>query len=308
MNRHVLPREAFRREKDGRRVTQQLLDRGFRERGVIPQLRHLFRVLQERESSVSDEVDGRFMSRDEKQEHHGEELVAAESVSLLFRPQERGRQIVPGLGSTALEEPLEIAPELPDRGQETPGRVQRIRRNDVARPGVELSPVFGGNPQNLRDDGHRERQREIGDEIHRAPAQSCVDQSVGELLGPRSHPLDEARGERLVHERTAAGCDPADPGRACFSRAPGTSGVPRVVAEVDAGVMAFARRFANRGSVSRERTSSYRRTRVAGVLSGRNVRNTGCSARSRASSGNGFALNSGLTMSIPAFARMAAEG
>src|SRR5829696_5887770 len=90
----VLPGVAFGRDLDGRRVPQQLLDRGLDELWIGPEFFLLLGVFDQRERAAGDKVYGGLMSRHEEQERHGQEFILAEFVSRLLRLDERAHEIV----------------------------------------------------------------------------------------------------------------------------------------------------------------------------------------------------------------------
>src|SRR5262245_2147526 len=71
-------------------VAKQLLDRSLDQRRVLAQPSKLFGMAQERQGPVADQVDGRFMPRDEEQDARGQQLGLAELVPR-FLGRDEGR-------------------------------------------------------------------------------------------------------------------------------------------------------------------------------------------------------------------------
>ena len=157
-------------------------------------------MLQQFERSVGDEVDRRFVSGNQQQEGHRQQLVFAQSVANLFPLYEGAYQIIPQIIASHFEKPAQVAIELPDGRDDAPVRVELIDRYYHLRPLVKLIPVLNRHAQNFSDDGHWQRQSVIADQIHFSLPRYGVEQFIRQLLYPLPHPLDQARRERLMHE------------------------------------------------------------------------------------------------------------
>jgi hypothetical protein len=75
----------------------------------------------------------------------------------------------------------------------------------VARTGVERLAMLFGNSEHVADDGDRQAEREILDQVHLPLRDDAIERLVHDLLDARAHVLDPARGERLHHQPAQAG-------------------------------------------------------------------------------------------------------
>ena len=62
-----------------------------------------------------------------------------------------------------------------------------------------------GNSEHVADDGDRQAEREILDQVHLALRNDAIERLVDDLLDARPHVLDPARGESLHHQPAQAG-------------------------------------------------------------------------------------------------------
>ena len=62
-----------------------------------------------------------------------------------------------------------------------------------------------GDPEHVADDGDRQAECEILDQVHLPLGNDPVERLVDDLLDARAHVLDPARGERLHHQPAQAG-------------------------------------------------------------------------------------------------------
>ena len=62
-----------------------------------------------------------------------------------------------------------------------------------------------GDSEHVADDGDRQAEREILDQVHLALRDDAVERLVDDLLDARAHVLDPARGEGLHHQPAQAG-------------------------------------------------------------------------------------------------------
>jgi hypothetical protein len=81
-------------------------------------------------------------------------------------------------------------------------RVEPAR--DVEPPALEALVVLEGDAEHLADHDHRQRVRELLDQVHRALALHAGEEAVHDVLDVRPQPLHHPRRERLVHERAQA--------------------------------------------------------------------------------------------------------
>ncbi len=224
---HLFGREAERGGAHRPVVPEHLLDRAVDEAGIRTQGCELVGMGEEGEGPARDEVDRRLMAGDEQQEGHAEEFLggerrrigppeaggaACDRAAARHRDgpgrcgDERAQQVVTGVGPLVLDEGGEVARHAGDRRT---GRLRRGGRDDLAGPGVEVAVVGRRHPEQLADDGQRQRQREGADEIGGARGdqrvEQAVQQPVGDLLDARAHRLDPACGELACDERPQPG-------------------------------------------------------------------------------------------------------
>ena len=62
-----------------------------------------------------------------------------------------------------------------------------------------------GDSEHVADDGDRQTEREILDQIHLPLRHDAVERLIDDLLDARAHVLDPARGKRLHHQPAQAG-------------------------------------------------------------------------------------------------------
>ncbi len=101
-------------ERGDRLEAHDLLDRGGREQRVLGQQRPLVRVLGEQPQRVRELALGRVDAADEHVEHEVERLDVREPVALLLGGDQRGDQVVAGLGAAAAEQLAGVGVELDD--------------------------------------------------------------------------------------------------------------------------------------------------------------------------------------------------
>ena len=92
-----------------------------------------------------------------------------------------------------------------DRGVEVFERwveLERLHRGAHVR--LERGAFLGGNAEHLADHGHRQRQRELGDDVDVAVGVELVEQLVGEAHDVGAQVLDRLRRERLRDESPEA--------------------------------------------------------------------------------------------------------
>ena len=133
-----------------------------------------------------------------------------ELVAGLLGLHELRRQVVAGIAAAHLEQLLEIHPghRVARIGLRDLLRRQRHRIENasaVARPLVEDLAVLLGNAEHVADDGDRQAESEILDQVHVALLDDGVDGLVDDRLDAGPHVLDAARGEGLHHESAQAG-------------------------------------------------------------------------------------------------------
>ena len=75
----------------------------------------------------------------------------------------------------------------------------------VARTGIKHLAMLLGDSEHVADDGDRQAEREILDQVHLALRDDAIERLVDDLLDARAHVLDPARGEGLHHQPAQAG-------------------------------------------------------------------------------------------------------
>ena len=180
-------------------------------RGVVAQSTQLGGMTQERERSVADEIDRRFMAGDQEQHAGREQLVLAELVPRLLGGDEAGEQVGARRGASLGDEGAEILGQGSSRPCPTLRHV-RFRRQeegvqaprDVQTPLLETLPIRRRDAEHLADHDDRKGIGEVLDEVHPARALHGVEETVDDLLDPGTQHLYDARGERLVDEAAQA--------------------------------------------------------------------------------------------------------
>ena len=69
--------------------------------------------------------------------------------------------------------------------------------------------VLDRHAQHFGDDGRRQRQRIVADQVHASPCLHRVEQLVGQPLDALAHVLDQPRRECLVHQPRSRVCSGA---------------------------------------------------------------------------------------------------
>ena len=75
----------------------------------------------------------------------------------------------------------------------------------IARTCIKYLAMLLGDSEHVADDGDRQAEREILDQVHLALRDDAVERLVDDLLDARAHVLDPARGEGLHHQPAQAG-------------------------------------------------------------------------------------------------------
>jgi hypothetical protein len=131
----------------------------------MAQALELVGVFEQGERAIADQVDRRLVASDEQQEHHREQLVGTEVVAGFFSLDQGGGQVIAGLSAAQHEEAAEIAHELQRRRQGNQEVAARGDADHLAGPVVKAVAVRRGHAEEVGDDGGRNGQRVIADQI-----------------------------------------------------------------------------------------------------------------------------------------------
>ena len=144
--------------------------------GIGLEQRELVGIAVQRQQTVADQVDGGLVAGAEQQDDVGGQLLVGELAAVFLGLHQLRRQIVAGILPPQLEQLLEI-----HLGHRVGGialldlfRRQRHRIENaaaVARAGIEQLAMLLGNPEHVADDGDRQAEREILDQVHLALAE-----------------------------------------------------------------------------------------------------------------------------------------
>ena len=119
-------------------------------------------------------------------------------------------QVVAGALPPQLEHLLEIHRRHRVAGVALLDLVRRQRHRieqapAIARTCIKYLAMLLGNSEHVADDGDRQAEREILDQVHPALRDDAVERFVDDLLDARAHVLDPAGGEGLHHQPAQAG-------------------------------------------------------------------------------------------------------
>ena len=149
------------------------------------------------------------MAGDEEQRDLVLQLLGGERLAVLLRVDELGEQVVARVGPLPLDRRGAVGVEVAvgdhrvARLLDAEDRIERL--DDRVGPVAELVAIGVGHPEHLGDHGERQREREVGDDVHLAGRGHGVERVVDELgdLGAQlAHALG---GEHLAHELADAG-------------------------------------------------------------------------------------------------------
>jgi len=122
---------------------------------------------------------------------------------LLLGLDERGQEVFGRLPAALLGEPGHVAVELVDRLPQHlgAGGGKRVEKADqMVRPALEGREVARQDAEHLGNDRHRERHREVANDVELAAARERRQQPVGQLLDAGTELLERPWSERLRHE------------------------------------------------------------------------------------------------------------
>jgi len=169
-------------------------------------------VLEKRQGAIADQVHRRFVTGDEQQQAHGEQLAFAELVSLLFGCDQEAQKVGLRMRTTLRKKTTEVVGQRSPR-RRAPRHKGRIRAKanrvqvsgNISRPAADDVVVVDGDAQHLADHRHRQRIRKVGDNVHRPAILDSVQEPVRDRLDVPTHLLYDPWRKRLVHERPEAG-------------------------------------------------------------------------------------------------------
>src|SRR5262249_6827029 len=147
------------------------LDRRRETPGIAREARAILWMSGEGEECVAEEVRRRFMAGDQQEEAEAEKLVVSEGPTIHLGGKERAHEVVAWCGAALGKEAAEVLGERLGGGNRSlaelgGGHVGGVRATDeVARPRAKRGTIPRRDPHELRDDGRRQRPRELVDEV-----------------------------------------------------------------------------------------------------------------------------------------------
>ena len=167
-------------------------------------------MAQQRVGAVADEVDRGLVAGDVEQDHLVEQLVGGEAVTGVLGGEERGEQVVGGMGALPLDGIEHVLDDVVGRRQDLVLVLDREQRFEAegegVRPGAQLPLLRLRHAEQLRDHPERQREREIGDHVHAvAPRHDRVEGVVDHRLHARCQLLDRSRREDLLDQLAEPG-------------------------------------------------------------------------------------------------------
>jgi hypothetical protein len=212
-DRLPVPGDVLRRDLHGGRngpvVAEQLLDRAVQQRGIVADERGLRRVAEQVEEAVADQVRRRLVAREEEEDAVCDHLVVRQALALVLRAEEEAHEVVLWPALVLAEERAEVVREPRDArarlGEVVAlvGRPAEVRRQAVG-PRLDAVEVLGRRAHQARDDHRRERERELADEVHRAPRGDAVEERVDGRLDAVAARRELLRRERGLQEPAQA--------------------------------------------------------------------------------------------------------
>ena len=184
---------------------QRLLDGRGSESGVGAERVPLLPVAQQEDERVRDEVHRRLVAADEDPHELPDDLAGAQRALVVDPEREQpGHDVVTGLATALLDDALEVPLEVDEALRRLDllfGPEHRVLQVQlVGAPLVELRTVAGGDPEQVGDQRERHRVGEPRDQVGVAVGDEAVDELVRDLVHPRLHRGDPARGEHAHDE------------------------------------------------------------------------------------------------------------
>src|SRR5690606_17879816 len=188
---------------------QALLDRVREQLGPGAYELALLGVAGEGGGAVADQADRGLEARDQQPDRLHDQLGRGEPVALLLGADQDRQQVVGEVAPALLDQLGEVGAErlgggdraLLDLGR---GGVAGEAVRGVGRPDREAVAVGDRHPEQLADQRRGDRQRQVGDHVHRARLERRPEPLGHDLAHPRPPALDGARREGLRHQLAQA--------------------------------------------------------------------------------------------------------
>src|SRR5262249_46688406 len=197
------------RGRHGAIVAEELLDGTVEELGVRLQEGRLRGMPEQMEESVSEQVRGRLVSREEEEHAVRDDLVACQAFTPVLGAEHEVHQVVLRATLALAEQRVEVVDQRGDTGARLDevvalvDRAAEVRREPIG-PGLDPHEVGLRHAHESGDDGRRERKGELADEVHRAACDDPVEESVDGRLDPLAARLELLRRERTLQESSQA--------------------------------------------------------------------------------------------------------
>lgn len=189
--------------------TQALLDRSVDQRGIRLQPSELVGMKHELPDAVPDQPDRGLEACDQKTDRLRDELLAAQAIALLLRPNERAQKIVAEPRAALGDQHPKVLAEVVPREA---GAREHVRWRDLARetvrgvggPDGELLAIVERHADHLADDRGWHRQRQVGNDVHRAAARDAIETVVDDTLHVTAQALHRTGREGAADQTTEA--------------------------------------------------------------------------------------------------------
>src|SRR5215813_4429538 len=197
------------RGRHGAIVAEELLDGTVEELGVRLQEGRLRGMPEQMEESVSEQVRGRLVPREEEEHTVRDDLVACQVFTPVLGAEHEVHQVVLRATHALAEQRVEVVDQRGDAGARLDevvalvDRAAEVRRQPIG-PGLDPYEVGLRHAHESGDDGRRERKGELADEVHRAACDDPVEESVDGRLDPLAARLELLRRERTLQESSQA--------------------------------------------------------------------------------------------------------
>ena len=140
-------------------------------------------MVQERHHAVADQVDRRLMAGNHEQKNHRQQFVIAQAIAGLASLDQGVSKSSRGWAWRTLISLRTITHERHHVRNElefSPGR--RLGGEDGIGPAVKLVPIASRHTQDLGDDGRRERQGVVVDQVHASVGLHSAQELIGQRL------------------------------------------------------------------------------------------------------------------------------